>query len=157
MIIIVIWYMTWYCYCIVNDKHHATYIGSSVCPERRLRQHNGELKGGAIYTTKRLSKGQWLNVCVVEGFPDSIAALQFEWQWKHLTRLAHKKPNSQIRSTSTHNLVKQRILALAKLLVSGHSTSKSLAFSQYPCHLTVKWNLTCQSLMNICTTKSTAS
>lgn len=44
--------MPWYCYMLTcSDGSH--YTGVSVDPHRRLREHNGELKGGAIYTRTR--------------------------------------------------------------------------------------------------------
>ena len=69
----------WQFYIIQNK--YATYAGVSPDPVRRLRQHNGEIKGGAKYTT---SKGPgWEHVCLVSGFHDKIQALQFEWAVKH--------------------------------------------------------------------------
>ena len=69
----------WFFYIIQNG--HCTYAGVSPDPVRRLRQHNGEIKGGAKYTT---SKGSgWKHVCIVSGFQTKIQSMQFEWAVKH--------------------------------------------------------------------------
>ena len=70
----------WSFYIIYNDR--ATYAGVSPDPVRRLRQHNGEIKGGAKYTT---SKGPgWKHICIISGFQDKIQSMQFEWAVKHV-------------------------------------------------------------------------
>lgn len=70
----------WQLYIIENKG--CTYVGVSPDPIRRLRQHNGEIKGGAKYTT---SKGPgWEHVCLISGFQDKIQAMQFEWAVKHV-------------------------------------------------------------------------
>jgi predicted GIY-YIG superfamily endonuclease len=70
----------WILYIISNRQF--TYVGVSPNPTRRLRQHNGEICGGAKYTT---SKGAgWKHVCTVGGFRTKIEALQFEWAVKHI-------------------------------------------------------------------------
>lgn len=69
----------WVFYLIKNNN--CTYAGVSPDPIRRLRQHNGEIKGGAKYTT---SKGPgWKHICLVKGFQDKIQSMQFEWAVKH--------------------------------------------------------------------------
>lgn len=69
----------WAFYIIQNNK--CTYAGVSPDPFRRLRQHNGEIVGGAKYTT---SKGPgWTHVCIITGFKTKIQVLQFEWAVKH--------------------------------------------------------------------------
>jgi structure-specific endonuclease subunit SLX1 len=60
-----------------DDK---SYIGFSTNYKRRLRQHNGEIVGGAKKTRK--SK-QWKLVCVVAGFQSKHDALAFEWAFQH--------------------------------------------------------------------------
>ena len=71
--------MSWQFYIITNNNF--TYAGVSPDPKRRLRQHNGEIKGGAKYT---LSKGEgWSHFCIISGFRNKIEAMQFEWAVKH--------------------------------------------------------------------------
>lgn len=69
----------WYCYIIANGPH--TYNGSTNDPVRRLRQHNGEISGGAR-ATSRVGPG-WRYVALLGGFTDHVNTLQCEWRIKH--------------------------------------------------------------------------
>lgn len=59
-------------------RHASLYIGSTTDPPRRLKQHNGAIKGGAARTS-RASLRPWEMVGLVSGFPGAVAALKFEW------------------------------------------------------------------------------
>ena len=76
----------WFCYMLlsVDGRKQKTYVGATVDPDRRLRQHNGELVGGAHATKGRAWKRRFL----VGGFDGEVPALKFEWRWKYLTRQA---------------------------------------------------------------------
>lgn len=113
--------MSFACYCLASETGK-TYVGFSTNLDRRLRQHNGELVGGAK-ATKGLS---WKRICCVTGFPSQQAALQFEWKWKHLSR-------KQAGATA----VERRCLALVTLLNSEQSTSNAVPFSTYEGPLSV--------------------
>jgi len=71
-----------YCYILVNAARTHSYAGYTVNPARRLRQHNGEICGGAMYT-KRTTPGQWEFAMVIEcGDWTKRQALSFEWHLK---------------------------------------------------------------------------
>jgi predicted GIY-YIG superfamily endonuclease len=64
-------------YCLVSTGRKKTYVGCTNNFHRRLRQHNGEIKGGARYTRG----GTWKPLFHVTGL-DHREALQLEWAMK---------------------------------------------------------------------------
>jgi predicted GIY-YIG superfamily endonuclease len=66
----------WYCYLLKSDNK--TYVGATIDPERRLRQHNGEISGGAKATRGHV----WERVALIGIFESEHDALSFEWHWK---------------------------------------------------------------------------
>jgi len=84
--------MSYYVY-LLECSDGATYVGATIDLERRLRQHNKEIKGGAHATSIKVNQGKiWHRVCYVSGFPTWQCALQFEWRWKQLSRRIHLPP-----------------------------------------------------------------
>lgn len=73
--------MPFYVYWIQSGSR--AYIGATVDPRKRLRQHNGELSGGAKRTRNR---GPWKFQRVTTGFRTWQEALQYEWAAKYHTR-----------------------------------------------------------------------
>lgn len=47
-------------YVLINTSHNKTYVGITNNTKRRLRQHNGDLVGGAKYTTGNKGNGEWI-------------------------------------------------------------------------------------------------
>jgi putative endonuclease len=46
-------------YLLINKINNCTYVGITNNPERRIRQHNGIIKGGAKYTNIKKGFGIW--------------------------------------------------------------------------------------------------
>ena len=121
--------MVFFVYCLQSSSGD-TYIGATVDVERRLRQHNCELAGGARRTGTAVAAGcTWQRICHVTGFPDWQAALQFEWRWKQLSR----KLSPSLRP------IERRIQALKKLLELDRPTSKAKLYSEWPAPPEIIW------------------
>lgn len=90
-----------------------TYIGCTIKMATRLRQHNGEITGGARQTAKGRP---WSVVCTVSGFRTKYEGLKFEYAWRRV----HK--NSRPRPPYT---VDGRCVSLQKLMEMEKWSSKS--------------------------------
>ena len=110
-----------YVYLLLSSDN-ATYVGATVDLDRRLRQHNKELKGGAHATGVKVEKGEvWIRAAHVSGFPDWQAALQFEWRWKQISRKLPAKMCPLLR----------RLTAVNMLLKMERPTTKAKAYIEW--------------------------
>ncbi len=121
-------------YLLVSCDKKSTYVGASIDVDHRLRQHNGELAGGAAATKVKLHLGKWERVVYVSNFPTWQAALQFEWRWKLITRKT-KAP----RSTA----VERRLMALHTLLELKQSTSKAVPYEAWENSPLINYEASC--------------
>ena len=105
-----------YCYILKNSEEttkNKTYNGYTVNPKRRIRQHNQELVGGAMYTKKWGNKS-WEMYVLIKGFPDSHTALQCEWRIKH--PVGNKRP-------AKYNSPEGRVKSLNSIMMMDRWTS----------------------------------
>ena len=108
-------------YCLIASNGNS-YIGATVDLNRRLRQHNGEIVGGAVATKIQVKKGEvWERACYIRGMPDWRTALQVEWRWKQLSR---KMPKNKLP-------LERRLLALSQLLLLERPTTKSVLYTEW--------------------------
>ena len=110
----------YYVYWIVSGR--SNYVGATVSPRNRLKQHCGLKKGGAKRTRGKL----WTYKCVISGFRTWNEALKCEWSIKY-----HSKRCRGFES---------RKLALEKVLNMERWTSTSPLSSEVP--LTVEYDPT---------------
>ena len=116
--------MSYYVY-FIQSTNGSTYIGATVDLDKRIRQHNKEIKGGATATSIKVSQGEvWSYVCYVENFPTWNEALKFEWRWKQISRQIQKSKPSQ-------NPTEKRFEALKTLLSLDKPTSKAELYSSW--------------------------
>ena len=109
----------------IESSNGYTYIGATVNLDKRIRQHNKEISGGAVATSNMVEKGEiWSYYCYVENFPSYNEALKFEWRWKQISRIIQKKkPFMKPRE--------KRIEALNQLLNLDKPTSKAMLYSEW--------------------------
>jgi len=107
---------------LLKCSDQSTYIGATTDVNRRLKQHNVLLAGGARRTGMKVRQGkEWHRICYISGFPNWSAVLQFEWRWKQLSR---KYPISMIP-------LERRLMALVDLLHLSKSTEKAVPFTEW--------------------------
>jgi predicted GIY-YIG superfamily endonuclease len=115
--------MSFYCYLLYTDEGQ-TYVGATTDPDRRLRQHNKEITGGAKATGIKVSQGlTWKRACYISNIPEWRSALQIEWRWKQLGRTQFK---------NIRNPLHRRLYSLKKLLNLEKPTEKGIPYDAYP-------------------------
>lgn len=115
--------MSYYCYLLYTNLKQ-TYVGATIDPERRLRQHNKEISGGAKATSIRVEQGLiWERACYITNIPEWRSALQIEWRWKQLTRTKFKH---------IKNPIERRLYSLKMLLSLEKPTEKGIPYDAYP-------------------------
>lgn len=97
-------------HCYVLYSGNRTYVGYTVNPARRVRQHNGLIKGGAR-ATRRASN--WAFLAIVTSADTAFTknqALSLEWHLKH--------PNGRKKQPppSTYWGVQGRLMGLVEVL-----------------------------------------
>lgn len=117
-----------YCYLLYTDAGQ-TYVGATVDPDRRLRQHNREISGGAKATSIRVNEGlTWNRACYISNIPEWRSALQIEWRWKQLGRTQFKH---------IKNPIDRRLYSLKKLLSLEKPTNMAIPYEAYPSGLPI--------------------
>lgn len=111
----------YYCYIIksINPLFaNSTYNGYTNNLKKRLREHNGDIKGGARATR---GKGPWVYIVIWTGYQTRNEALSCEWRIKHPT-------NKKFRG-SKYNGVVGRIKSLNLLIGLDFWTNKSIGMN----------------------------
>lgn len=112
-----------YCYLLTTESEK-TYVGATIDIDRRLRQHNKEISGGARATGMRVAQGEsWTRICYISGIPEWKSALQIEWKWKQLGRTEFR---------GIRNPILRRLHSLKKLLALEKPTQNSVPYECYP-------------------------
>ncbi|KAF9592776.1 hypothetical protein IFM89_017346 [Coptis chinensis] len=124
---------SWSVYLILStNKPIKTYVGVTTDFPRRLKQHNGDLKGGA----KASRAGRpWICACIIQGFKNHSEACELESKWKSCSRKLPRKRKTDdiLKEADTEGsleLLRHRQAALNKL-------GGSFDFN----HLEIDWKL----------------
>ena len=104
----------WWVYCLTNLKR--TYVGKTNHLKRRLRQHRGEIVGGAKFTKRFNIPNQPWRYAFILNTDNESDALKIEWAM-------HKNPAARSRGTGTR--CQKRLNGLLNLIQTTTSATKS--------------------------------
>lgn len=113
------------CYILKSINYNRIYVGYTINFSRRIRQHNGEIVGGAKRT-----KGYrpWVPLCTIQGFYDASSALRFEY------RLQKWRPRRKAKENPINYICK----ALGGLIEKGDGSIIKDNKTAWPT-LLIKW------------------
>lgn len=126
----------WLCYLLYSESTKRSYIGATVNMNRRIRQHNREIKGGAKMTGYGMP---WTIICNIKGFQNESQAKQFEWKFQRIRRSKNKPDYIKFKTSRTcdNPALKNKILCLYWMLNLEKWTSLAPEANTVP--LTVEW------------------
>lgn len=105
------------CYILYSISLNKIYVGYTVNIERRLKQHNGIISGGA----KKTCEGRpWVLYIKIEGFLEKSSALRFEYRLNLMTK--------KYKSDQLH----KSLNALVKLIYMGDGSKKKDTWFPWP-------------------------
>ena len=112
------------CYALEHTHTSKSYTGQTNNFHRRLRQHNGEIKGGARYTSRAAGRaGKWHPLFKACGFKTLRAVLQFEIAMKKrkvpIRFMSKKKAYTRGPSGRVRQL--EYLISLGRLNTEDHS------------------------------------
>ncbi|KAF5198646.1 Excinuclease ABC, C subunit, N-terminal [Thalictrum thalictroides] len=135
---------SWSVYLIIStNKPIKTYVGVTTDFSRRLKQHNGDLKGGA----KASRAGRpWICACIIQGFKDHSDACELEAKWKISSRKLSRKRRigdmNEAENEGSLILLQHRQAALDKIRVWFNLLVVLDSSSWCPHHLKQKYDQT---------------
>ena len=91
-------------YLLYNTSNRYVYVGSTNNRERRLRQHNGEISGGARYTHLHRDSGAWCFYGYIENLD------------KHLALSIEKRIQIRSRRMKEREPLQRRLTAIEEIL-----------------------------------------
>ncbi|KAI2465230.1 hypothetical protein F4781DRAFT_36233 [Annulohypoxylon bovei var. microspora] len=115
-------------------RNSSLYIGSTPNPPRRLKQHNGQAKGGAARTSRNTLR-PWEMVGLVSGFPGMVAALKFEWALTNPHTSLHIPSSSRISASAgrkRNGHPKRPRHTLTSILSNVHLLLRVPSFARWP-------------------------
>ncbi|KAH6692502.1 GIY-YIG catalytic domain-containing protein [Plectosphaerella plurivora] len=118
-------------------RHASLYIGSTPNPPRRLKQHNGQARGGAARTS-RSSLRPWEMVAIVSGFPSMMAALKFEWALANPHLSLHIPSESRISKSAgvkRNGHPKRPRASMSSVMANIHLLLRVPSFLRWPLNL----------------------
>ncbi|KAI0007331.1 GIY-YIG catalytic domain-containing protein [Xylariaceae sp. FL0662B] len=118
-------------------RHASLYIGSTPNPPRRLKQHNGQVKGGAARTSRSTLR-PWEMVGIVSGFPGMVAALKFEWALANSHKSLHIPSSSRITLATQkkrNGQPKRPRQSMTSILSNLHLLLRVPSFARWPLKL----------------------
>ena len=96
---------------VIEPPRGRSYVGFTTHLARRLRQHNGAIKGGARRTAR--ARGTWALRFFIRGFESKKEALRFEWALQHPAR------SLAMRAFAARGFSSSARLATARAAVAG--------------------------------------
>jgi len=103
-------------YLLYNTNSNYTYVGITNNPNRRIRQHNGELAGGAKYTKLKKGEGEWKYFGWIQAKEENILE-------KRLALSLEKKIQIHSRKTKGKTPIERRINTINKFLEENNLLS----------------------------------
>lgn len=99
-------------YLLHNSENPCTYVGSTNNPARRIRQHNGELVGGARYTHRHKPQGEHIDTADAKWeYYGYIPGLD-----KHRALSIEKRIQIRSRKMKDRRAIDRRLRAIEQIL-----------------------------------------